>query len=554
MKPLRSLILAAAIVGPANRLIGQEARVQVVNKATGAGIPGALISLRNEANAVVLRVLADERGRAVLRALAAGRYQVRADGIGFSMDLSSPLDLDPSTPVSVRLALEPAPLKLDEVIVTGTRSVVCDLSQAEGGTVARIWDEARKALTATTLTRANKSLEFEIRLIDRQLRPSGRIISEKVDVKRGASQRPFQTADPELLHQNGYVLTDESGSTYFGADADLLLSDRFLDDHCFGLADKAPAGKIGLTFAPIESRKVSDIRGTLWLDQTSLQLGLLEFAFTRVDYPDGVENVGGRVEFNRLPSGAWIVSNWAIRMPVIAQVKGAITNRTELRGYREAAGQALASGSRAPLATTTAIAGTVFDSVVNAPLGNAVVSIQSGAFADTSDQEGRFRIETPGVGNYAVTLRHPRLHRLGLDSLLGSARVVRGETTTLNFAVPGPAAVGTELCQDPGRVVVGLLRDAGTTLPIAGVVTILFPARVIRRHPRPRSGAPTRVAIGERGTNLTSPTDSSGAFQFCGIPFDSEVTLLARVPSRLAVTRLIEAGSTALVELEVPIP
>ena len=102
---------------------------------------------------------------------------------------------------------------------------------------------------------------------------------------------------------------------------------------------------------------------------------------------------------------------------------------------------------------------------------------------------------------------------------------------------------------DPAKV-----RCAVDQVMVAGVITAQYHARVIRRHPRRRSGAPTRVAIGERGTNLTSPTDSSGAFQFCGIPFDSEVTLLARVPSRLAVTRLIEAGSTALVELEVPIP
>ena len=60
------------------------------------------------------------------------------------------------------------------------------------------------------------------------------------------------------------------------------------------------------------------MKGVLWLDERTSELRAVEYGYTRI--PDGVDNerIGGTVEFLKLPSGAWIVHQWQIRMPRLA--------------------------------------------------------------------------------------------------------------------------------------------------------------------------------------------------------------------------------------------
>ena len=55
----------------------------------------------------------------------------------------------------------------------------------------------------------------------------------------------------------------------------------------------------------------------MWLDAESSELRSLDFQYQNLDLEVDTQQLGGTVEFARLPSGAWIVRHWAIRVPVI---------------------------------------------------------------------------------------------------------------------------------------------------------------------------------------------------------------------------------------------
>jgi len=69
----------------------------------------------------------------------------------------------------------------------------------------------------------------------------------------------------------------------------------------------------------VEGPRVIDIQGTMWLDAATSELRRLDFEYENLDLDVDTRQLGGTVEFARLPSGAWIVRDWAIRVPIIEQ-------------------------------------------------------------------------------------------------------------------------------------------------------------------------------------------------------------------------------------------
>ena len=119
------------------------------------------------------------------------------------------------------------------------------------------------------------------------------------------------------LMTGGFMRDTEDGRTeYFGPDASILLSNLFLNGHCFRLAEReGQTGVIGLAFEPV-GEKITDVEGTLWLDRETAHLRFLEFKYvnapTRLTKGVG----GGRVDFERMPDGTWIVRRWRIQVPI----------------------------------------------------------------------------------------------------------------------------------------------------------------------------------------------------------------------------------------------
>jgi hypothetical protein len=72
---------------------------------------------------------------------------------------------------------------------------------------------------------------------------------------------------------------------------------------------------VGLGFEPVKGRKVPEIKGTLWVDRASAELRTLTYEYVNVPSAVRAEGLGGRLEFQRLPGGSWIIRDWYIRMP-----------------------------------------------------------------------------------------------------------------------------------------------------------------------------------------------------------------------------------------------
>src|SRR5207245_343222 len=105
--------------------------------------------------------------------------------------------------------------------------------------------------------------------------------------------RAFRSLPAAVLASDGYVVSDSSGVTFYAPDADVLLSDSFVNGHCFRFepAPKDAKNLIGVSFEPASDRRgMRDIEGTLWLDQRSAELEFLDFRYTNL--PAAAQSTG----------------------------------------------------------------------------------------------------------------------------------------------------------------------------------------------------------------------------------------------------------------------
>ncbi len=551
------LALVAGIVGgmPMGSA-AQTVSVRVVRADADAPLPGALVTLRTVDGALVFRVLADERGRASLQAPSAGRFVVRADAIGYRGETSVPLLLDAGQSRDVAFRLEAAPFEIRELVVAANRTAVCDLESAGAGITARLWDEARKALHGAAITRIDAPLLLDVQTYERRLSLHGRIERESRDARLTRNQRPFAAANPADLHQNGWVQQQGAHAWYFGPDAELLLSDEFLEDHCFRAVAPDSAGQVGLAFSPHRRRSLPDIQGVLRLDSTTLELKSIDFGYANVELPSEAllpGKVGGRIEFTRLPSGAWYVSHWNIRTPFL-------TRQMQHRGlvhrvvaYQDVGGEARSVRSEADRAET-AVAGVVFDSLTNQPLSGVIVTM-GGTMVDTTDAEGRYRLVTTGQGNYRLTFSHPRFAAIGQAGIEDSVQLVRGRAEARDAALPSAATIQARLCPgDVGRSGLGILSaallDQESGAPVTHAVVALRTDGVIsfRRAQSYNAGrVVSRISVRD-GTTLREITmGDEHAFYLCGIGRSQSIRITVTAPGHEVYQSELE-GPRPLVE------
>src|SRR3989442_1398286 len=333
-----ALLLIAALPATGS-LAAQTVRGQLIDSISRAPLPGAFVTLVDEQGVERVRAMTNATGEFVLSA-PAGAYRLRSKRIGFRPYLSSPLTLRSGETMSFIASVVPIPVALSQVVVEGQRQ--CDV--AGGASLAALWDEIREALAEVSWTSRDPGYWYDLRDFAREVSTSGQPRgpdSTWHDV--GFSRVPIKTvATAEQLEREGFVIGNESRWTYRGPDADVLLSDAFLRTHCFetksghGETD----GLIGLAFTPARGRTLPDVTGILWVDGKTAQLHHLDFTYTRLPQELVAPRAGGRVEFLRVPSGAWIVRDWVIRMPRSHMVERpmAMGQRPEVMGFREEGG------------------------------------------------------------------------------------------------------------------------------------------------------------------------------------------------------------------------
>lgn len=557
MLPVLALALSAA------PLTAQVVRGVVVDEGSQAPVEGAMVVLLLPDGTVVNSVLTAADGGFIMAAGRPGPHAIRIDRIGYESLTTDPLSV-PVEGLFRRIEVPIRPVELVGLDVEAERR--CAVRSEQGRATARVWEEARKALSAAALTLASDVYRYTLLHYVRELDADGRrTLSEERRFQRTRRQAPYASAPPDELVELGFMRTNDDGSfTYLAPDAAAFLSDAFLDTHCMHI-DEIRDGSIGLAFEPLPGRRVSDIEGTLWIDAATAKLERLEFGY--VNLPPGHEIGGARgaVVFGSLPGGTWIVRDWYIRMPLLAHAQAGRGERRYVRtGFIQEGGGVwrvtTRDGATVLESTTATLTGVVVDSLGAGPVAGVVVVLRGLAGRSVTDGAGAFLLAGLPEGAHEVELRHPSLDTLRLGPVVAQIRLVSGEAVSLRLRLPGVGERLEEACGAPvdeeraGAIVFGTVSR--TSAPAAGArVRLLWLAQGradlegSNRAAPPRPGdAPDgpRWAPSERGDRWIETTlDERGIFMFCRIPGGSQVRIEVGDPERDVVERTVTVPRSA---------
>ncbi|MCI0436319.1 MAG: carboxypeptidase regulatory-like domain-containing protein, partial [Gemmatimonadetes bacterium] len=412
-------VLLFSLVSPAAST-AQVIRGRVVDAATRAPITGAHVLLLDASGRRQASVLTNATGAFLLAGSGPGRYGLRVEMIGRRTFDSDPVEVVAGEILDLTLELAHAPIALDALDVRTAQK--CEVRPETGALTQTVWEEARKALSIEAAVRAQDIYRFTIERYVREVDPTRRRIQAQ-DVQTVTRYRgqPFHSKPAEELIESGFFESRGDGDWLFGPNGEVLLSDAFLDTHCFFLRrDPDRAGQIGLAFEPVRDRRIADIEGTLWLDERTAALSELEFSYVNLpaSLPRGQR--GGRADFLQLPDGAFIVRDWMIYSPLIQITRSQFMERTvgdeRVVGFQEEGGEVLriedVRGETIREATRGILVGEVWDSIAGEPLVGAQVYLVDTNIGATTGSTGRYRIPNLSPGIYRVSFRHEKLERL----------------------------------------------------------------------------------------------------------------------------------------------
>jgi len=516
-------LLAAPDEGWSQALLGQA-----LQEGSGNPVEGALVIVTDSRGEQVARGLTDAAGRFRLVLPGPDTYGLTLERIGFETVVGGPYQVEGTGTLRLELTVPETAIELEGISVEADRR--CVVRPGEGEATARLWDEARKALSATELTAQEEYYRFELFTYSRSLDPEDLRIRDETRARRtGVSDSPIRSLPAEDLSRAGYIRELDGGVVdYYGPDARVLLSDRFLSDHCWSVAFPRRgenAGHIGLAFEPV-SDELPEVEGVLWLEQETARLSHLEYSYTRLPYDVRDARLGGRVEFEGLPNGTWIVRRWYIRMPQLGRRVNAIENVTTeivLAGIREEGAEISRIESLAGASVTDEIRGggvegAVFDSLAGTPLVGAQVIVSGTQFSGVTDERGTFLLEGIPEGRYTMAVTHPRLSLLRIPPPFTSVDVVEGTVLELRMGVPSLGTLEARLCTETeeeraqwpreASALSGSVREDVSGAPMAGVrVRILWSSFS-------RAGR----GYAQRNDGFEVSLDAAGTFRLCGLP------------------------------------
>ncbi|HEX6372034.1 MAG TPA: carboxypeptidase-like regulatory domain-containing protein [Longimicrobium sp.] len=315
----------------------------VVADDTGEPVTGAMVLMTDTLGLSRGSSLSDSLGRFSIHAPRPGPYALAADRVGYQSLRPDTVHI-PADSLQVQLRAGSRRVTLPPM--TASARSRCGGRIETNPHTAIVWQEARKALASTALLEESGGYEFTARVDRREVRLRGRDVMSHHAWVRSGTGRPFVTMPPELLVDGGYVQADADSLILYGIGAAVVLSELFLQRHCFGLRDGG-ADRVGLEFVPLRTSGRPDVRGVLWLDRATSELRTLEFTYTGLTFRGPVERLGGELEFRHLPSGGWIVSRWMVRGPLLTrnadwELAEIPMARFRIRALRETSGEVLA--------------------------------------------------------------------------------------------------------------------------------------------------------------------------------------------------------------------
>jgi hypothetical protein len=590
-----SALFLVGLAAPASTA-AQTVAVHVRHAGSGQPVVGALVAMENEAGGVVGRALTDERGRALFFHFGLGPHRVRAEMIGMTSAASDVFEAITGARRELELLLESRPIRLDGLDVRTEER--CGAPRGDGLLTARLWDEARKALTAASIAEEQGLYRYQTMLYEQDLDRDLRLVARSRQSRREANMRtPFRSRPVAELMERGFVEHSGMIDVYLAPDADVLLSDEFLDAHCFRARAGASRGEtedlVGLAFEPTSARRrLPEVAGTLWLDPGTAELQWLEYRYVNIDPELRLDEVGGRVEFRRMPDGGWIVPEWWIRMPRVSlqrTIEGD-ARRQYVAGFTEAGGVVLdvqGPGRILGHDVTGALEGVVRDSA-GAPLPGISVELTGAERRVVTDSAGAFSFDDILEGVYELRVTSPELARLGASPTTVTRAVFNGEVTSTELALPSAPTVLRASCRDALRP--EEWEELAGAMPASGIVfgwvtgprgapapdvriRLLTPTIAFRpgRSAATSSGRPA-VAIGnvdltrselvtvQGSVGLETRTNERGFYRFCGVPERQRLLLDLLPPSadsgweelRLEAFSVEEAGGRVEQSIRLP--
>ncbi|MFQ6045520.1 MAG: carboxypeptidase regulatory-like domain-containing protein [Gemmatimonadales bacterium] len=529
-----ALSAAFAATTAAGSAAAQTIRGELISESDGRPVARGFVVLLDSAGREVARTLTDTRGRFDLVVPTLGSYRLQSAIIGWQSWTSPLIRVESDAEIQYRMVVPLQRVLLGAVVIRGERK--CGTPSGGGLALTRVWEEARKGLSAVSWTQREVTLRYQLRHHERELDPKAlRVQSERFWPSAAYSRRsPFVTEEPESLTVAGYVRRDSLGGWIFHApDADVLLSEDFAGDHCFALTESSDnPSLIGLEFQPVPDKDVPDIRGVIWLDRETAQLQYLEFHYSHLPWQIDDRDVGGYVRFQRLPNGAWIVTRWWIRMPKLGlkpaeQLGGLrLPERIVLAGIVEEGGAVTdiryPDGTAVKLDETASLAGVVFDSTDMRPLEGAQVTLLGTPYAARTDAEGAFSLTELPPGPYQIAVEHEALNDEPYPMLPREVILAPGETLEVSLATKGFFAAWEEFCPE---------ASIDTTGIVAGVVRFRDSRRYATQVAVRISWNEWTVISADVSRAIprdeTVTTDLAGNYRACGLPPGARVTVEA---------------------------
>lgn len=511
---------------------------------SGEAVEGAMVVLLDPEGDVAGRAMTEPDGTYRMESRRGGRFTVRADRIGHESTFSDLFELHAGDVITLDLVADVRVIELAAIDVDADPR--CVLRPQEGRAVAAVWAEARKSLEATEWSARHGLYSYEFFKFDRYWNRS-RTRLERQTLKRHieVGQAMFVSAPIESLMRDGFVIQDADGRIYRGPDAGVLLSDPFLDTHCFRVGPST-ARQIALEFQPVDEVELTDIEGVMWLDRATGELNSVMYQYKNTHDRWAEERFGGLIEFDRLPTGPAIIRRWSIRMPYAH--RALLQSRPRLIGIREEGAEVLVVRADTQVIKSYpsgSISGRVTRGPDQRPAAGVVVAVDGVDAWAESDSTGAFDIGPVIGGPYTLVVYDEASTRVGRQLPAIPLEVGTEGATIRNIHLEDPASVLADYC---GRrsdfplttVVTGRTRTQG-----GGALLDDVEVRAEWTDPSGRS----------RDRDADSNRD--GFYHLCSIPRGIEVTLVAErdghqsPPTRVTIP--LRATHVA-VDFVVPVP
>lgn len=518
----------------------QTVRGTVTERTSQGPLVGAVVFLLDAAQTVVARDLTTEAGSYRLTAPRSGVYRVRTMRIGFRPVTSAPIQLAAGQDMTLPLVIETVPVVLSAVRVEQRSN--CP-ARADVTPAYNAWNEVATALNAALLSSRLRGTMATIVTYDRWTAAgSDVVLRQGANIRTGMPGMPWRSISADSLHRAGFVVKEANGwYTFHAPDLDVLLSDRFLEDHCLQLGS-VNNNEIAIEFTPARDRnRIAEIRGFVWLSTSTLELKRLQYRYVNVqrEYEQG--DAGGELAFLKLRNGNWIISRWQVRMPTaFKQGKSDSYGNFSGRGETRATEAKVTGGDLLRVVQnddtlwavpSRTFEGKVIDSATSRPIPGARIFVAGTTYSTVTNEFGRFSIADVLPGAYQVRIHTPDLDSLG--TFHQTPVLFVEQLPNVEVRVPNRAQLLGRWCPAAQRAD----REA------SGLTSLLVGLVRNQRDSTPISSAEIGVewqdaVMGQVGAVVTAraikaETDADGMYRACGAPADHRLRVSTEFDGKL---------------------